>query len=260
MTDKGTLFVVATPLGNLKDITLRALEVMKSVDAIAAEDTRRTQKLLSAYDLHVPLISFNEHNKGRRIPPLLSRLKRGEQIALVTDGGTPGISDPGRELVKEARKAGISVIPIPGPSALTCALSASGLPGESFLFLGFLPRRKSRRKKVLEEAGGQERTVIFYEAPHRIVSLLEEIREVLGERKIVLAREMTKLHEEIAVGSPSRLIETLKARGPRGEYTVLMAPEKEGEKEDLAAAFWPGRDRLRQRERLTDGKGIDDQE
>jgi 16S rRNA (cytidine1402-2'-O)-methyltransferase len=223
---KGTLYVVATPLGNLKDITLRALEVLKGSDLIAAEDTRRTQKLLSAYDLHCPLISFNENNKYRKIPNLIERLKHGEKISLVTDGGTPGISDPGRELVREARQARIMVVPIPGPSALICALSASGLPGDSFVFLGFLPRRKSRRKKILQEMKEQKRTVIFYEAPHRIGDLLEEIRAVLGEREVTLTRELTKVYEEIISGPVSELIRQLSDREPKGEYTLLLSPEE----------------------------------
>jgi 16S rRNA (cytidine1402-2'-O)-methyltransferase len=222
--EKGTLFVVATPLGNLKDITLRALEVLKGSDLIAAEDTRRTQKLLSAHDLHVSLVSFNENNKHRKMPYLLERLEQGQQVSLVTDGGTPGISDPGRELVQETRKSQIPVVPIPGPSALTCALSASGLPGDSFVFLGFLPRRKSRRKKILQEMNEQKRTVIFYEAPHRIKNLLEEIQSVLGEREVVLARELTKVYEEILAGPVSGLIRQLADREPRGEYTLLLAP------------------------------------
>jgi 16S rRNA (cytidine1402-2'-O)-methyltransferase len=222
--EKGTLFVVATPLGNLKDITLRALEVLKNSDEIAAEDTRRTQKLLSAHNLHVPLISFNENNKYRRMPGLLQRLQEGRQISLVTDGGTPGISDPGRELVREARRAGMAVVPIPGPSALTCALSASGLPGEAFVFLGFLPRRRSRRKKILQEMKEQERTVILYEAPHRIMALLQEVQEVMGQREVVLTRELTKIHEEILTGSLDEVLDRLSGRDPRGEYTVLVAP------------------------------------
>ncbi len=226
--EEGVLYVVATPLGNLKDITLRALEVLKGSDLIAAEDTRRTQKLLSAYDLHCPLISFNENNKYRKIPFLIERLKQGQQISLVTDGGTPGISDPGRELVRETRQTRIAVVPIPGPSALICALSASGLPGDSFIFLGFLPRRKSRRKKVLQEIKEQKRTVIFYEAPHRIRNLLEEIKAVLGERELTLTRELTKIHEEIISGSVSELLRQLADREPKGEYTLLLAPpEKE---------------------------------
>jgi 16S rRNA (cytidine1402-2'-O)-methyltransferase len=230
--EKGTLYIVATPLGNLKDITLRALEVMKQSDLIAAEDTRRTQKLLSAYDLHCPLVSFNENNQYRKIPFLIERLQLGQQVSLVTDGGTPGISDPGRALVRETRLAGIKLVPIPGPSALTCALSVSGLPGESFIFLGFLPRRKGRRKKILEEMKGQKRTVIFYEAPHRVKTLLEEIRAVLGEREVTLARELTKIYEEINTGPVSKLIEQMSGRDPRGEYTILLAPEGKWSLED----------------------------
>jgi len=222
--EKGTLYVVATPLGNLKDITLRALEVLKDSDLIAAEDTRRTQKLLSAYDLHGPLTSFNENNQYRKIPFLIDRLKQGQQISLVTDGGTPGISDPGRELVRQARQAQIAVVPIPGPAAMVCALSASGLPGDSFIFLGFLPRRKSRRKRVLQEMKEQKRTIILYEAPHRIKDLLEEIQAVLGEREVTLARELTKIYEEILSGPVSDLLRQVADQEPRGEYTILLAP------------------------------------
>lgn len=224
--EKGSLYVVATPLGNLKDITIRALEVLKASDLIAAEDTRRTLKLLSAYDLHRPLTSYHENNKHRKIPYLIDRLQQGQQISLVTDGGTPGISDPGCELVREARQALIPVIPIPGPSALTCALSASGLPGDSFVFLGFLPRRKSRRKKILQEIEEQKRVVIFYEAPHRIEELLLEIQSVLGEREAVLTRELTKIYEEVLSGSISSLIQQVTERGPKGEYCLLLAPLK----------------------------------
>jgi 16S rRNA (cytidine1402-2'-O)-methyltransferase len=224
--EKGCLFVVATPLGNLKDITLRALEVLKESDLIAAEDTRRTQKLLSAYDLHIPLTSYHENNKYKKTPFLIERMRQGQQISLVTDGGTPGISDPGRELVREARQAMIPVIPIPGPSALTCGLSASGLPGDSFVFLGFLPRRKSRRKKILQEMKEQTRTVIFYEAPHRIADLLREIQAVWGEREAVLARELTKVYEEILSGPISRLIEQVSSREPKGEFCLMLSPLK----------------------------------
>jgi 16S rRNA (cytidine1402-2'-O)-methyltransferase len=222
--ESGTLYVVATPLGNLKDITLRALEVLKDSDLIAAEDTRRTQKLLYAYDLHSPLTSFHENNKFKKIPHLLDRLRQGQRISLVTDGGTPGISDPGNELVREARRAQIPVVPIPGPSALTCALSVSGLRGDSFVFLGFLPRRRSRRKKILEELREEKRTVIFYEAPHRIKNLLSEIQTVLGEREAVLARELTKIHEEILCRPINKLIEEISTRESRGEYCLLLSP------------------------------------
>ena len=235
-TDTGTLYVVATPLGNLKDITLRALEVLKDSDLIAAEDTRRTQKLLSAYDLHASMISFNENNKHRKLPSLIERLQQGQQVSLVTDGGTPGISDPGKELVREARRAGYPVIPIPGPSALTCALSASGLSGDSFVFLGFLPRRKSRRRKVLQEMKEQNRTLIFYEAPHRIMDLLKEIETILGDREAVLTRELTKMYEEILSGPISELLRQLSDREPKGEYCLLLsAPEsRPGTGQDLS--------------------------
>lgn len=226
LENKGTLYIVATPLGNLKDITLRALEVLKASDLIAAEDTRRTQKLLSAHDLHSPLISYNENNKFRKLNFLIERLRQGQKICLVSDGGTPGVSDPGKELVEEARRAGIPVIPIPGPSALICALSASGLSGDSFVFLGFLPRRKSRRKKVLQEMKEQKRTLIFYEAPHRIRDLLQEIEAVLGDREAVLTRELTKIYEEILSGPVSGLIRQLADREPKGEYCLLLAPLK----------------------------------
>jgi 16S rRNA (cytidine1402-2'-O)-methyltransferase len=224
--EAGTLFVVATPLGNLKDITLRALEALKSSHLIAAEDTRRTQKLLAAYDLHVPLTSYHEHNKQAKSRVLLERLLRGEQVSLVTDGGTPGISDPGRDLVGQAREAGICVSPIPGPSAVTCALSVSGMEGGAFVFLGFLPRRKSRRRRILEEAAAQGRTIVLYESPFRIKGLLAEIKEQLGDLPVFLTRELTKLHEELISGTVSRVLQVLEGREVRGEITLLLAPSE----------------------------------
>jgi 16S rRNA (cytidine1402-2'-O)-methyltransferase len=229
LKEKGTLFVVATPLGNLKDITLRALEILKESDLIAAEDTRRTQKLLASYDIHTPLTSYHENNKSRKTPFLLRQLREGRKISLVTDGGTPGISDPGCELVREARDSFVPVIPVPGPSALTCALSASGLPGDSFVFLGFLPRRKSRRIKILTELKDQKRTLIFYEAPHRIADLLLEIRNILGNREGVLTRELTKIYEEILTGPLEDLIRQVNERETKGEYCFLLAPLKKKE-------------------------------
>jgi 16S rRNA (cytidine1402-2'-O)-methyltransferase len=225
-TERGRLFILATPLGNLKDISLRALEVLKESDLIAAEDTRRTLKLLSASGFHVPLTSFHENNKHKKISRLLARLEQGQNVTLVTDGGTPGISDPGRELVLAARQAGIPVVPIPGPSALTCALSVSGFSGEAFVFLGFLPRRRSRRKKILLEMAGQERTIILYEAPHRILSLLKEARETLGNRPAILAREMTKLYEEILSDNLEGLIQELTQTPRKGEFTLVLEGSK----------------------------------
>lgn len=224
--EAGTLLVVATPLGNLKDITLRALEALKSCDLIAAEDTRRTQKLLAAYDLHVPLTSYHEHNKQAKSRMLLERLLRGEKVALVTDGGTPGISDPGRDLVAQARETGISVLPIPGPSAVTCALSVSGMEGGAFVFLGFLPRRKSRRRRILEEAAAQGRTIVLYESPFRIKGLLAEIKEQLGDLHVFLTRELTKLHEELISGTVSGVLQVLEGREVRGEITLLLDPSE----------------------------------
>jgi 16S rRNA (cytidine1402-2'-O)-methyltransferase len=224
--ESGTLYVVATPLGNLKDITLRALESLKNSDLIAAEDTRRTQKLLSAYDLHVPLTSYHEHNKQAKSRVLIERLLRGEKVALVTDGGTPGISDPGQELVRQARDSGIAVVPIPGPSAVTCALSVSGMEGGAFVFLGFLPRRKSRRRRILEETAAQGRTVVLYESPYRIKKLLTEIRELLGDHEIFLTRELTKLHEELLSGTVSQVLQSLGDKEVLGEITLVLAPSE----------------------------------
>jgi len=224
--EPGTLYVVATPLGNLKDITLRALEALKNSDLIAAEDTRRTQKLLAAYDLHVPLTSYHEHNKQAKSRILIERLLRGEKVALVTDGGTPGISDPGQELVQQARESGIPVSPIPGPSAVTCALSVSGMEGGGFVFLGFLPRRKSRRRRILGEMAAQGRTVVLYESPHRIKKLLSEIRDHLGDITVFLARELTKIHEELLSGTVSQVLQDLGDKEVLGEITLILAPSE----------------------------------
>ncbi|RPH87428.1 MAG: 16S rRNA (cytidine(1402)-2'-O)-methyltransferase [Desulfobacteraceae bacterium] len=224
--ESGTLYVVATPLGNLKDITLRALESLKNSDLIAAEDTRRTQKLLAAYDLHVPLTSYHEHNKQAKSRGLMERLLRGEKVALVTDGGTPGISDPGQELVRQARESGIPVVPIPGPSAVTCALSVSGMEGGAFVFLGFLPRRRSRRRRILEETAAQGRTVVLYESPYRIKKLLTEIRDLLGDHDIFLTRELTKLHEELLSGTVSQVLQSLGDKEVLGEITLVLAPSE----------------------------------
>jgi 16S rRNA (cytidine1402-2'-O)-methyltransferase len=224
--EPGTLHVVATPLGNLKDITLRALEVLRDSDLIAAEDTRRTQKLLAAYDLHVPLTSYHEHNKQAKSRLLIERLLRGEKVCLVTDGGTPGISDPGQALVRQARESGIPVVPIPGPSAVTCALSVSGMEGGAFVFLGFLPRRKSRRRRILEETAAQGRTVVLYESPYRIKKLLSELRELLGDIDVLMTRELTKIHEELLSGTVSQVLQTLGDKEVLGEITLILAPSE----------------------------------
>lgn len=221
----GELFVVATPIGNLEDITLRALRTLESADLIAAEDTRHTRKLLSRHGMTGKrLESFHDHNKEARTPSLLQRLREGESVALVTDSGTPGISDPGYYLVKRAIEAGLSVVPIPGPSAMTAALSCSGLPTDRFTFEGFLPVKAGRRLRRLEALGEESRTVVLYESPHRIVKLLRELQEIIGDRQVVVIRELTKIHEKKIRGTPGEIAEALAAKKPRGEFVVLIAP------------------------------------
>jgi len=218
----GKLFVVATPLGNLDDLSPRALETLRSVRAVACEDTRRTARLLARYEVEVPTLSCHRFNERSRLEPILRRLNAGEDIALVSDGGTPGVADPGALLVRAALSDGITVCPLPGPSAVATLLSASGLAADRFVFEGFLPARAGARRRHLRELREEQRTVVFYEAPHRILAALSDIEEVLGERELVLGRELTKLHEEILAGTPRELVERL---GPdvRGEITVAMA-------------------------------------
>jgi len=221
----GKLYVVSTPIGNLKDITLRALETLKKVDIIAAEDTRRTRKLLTHYSIKKPLVSYFEHNKFIRGRYLVERLKEGKSIALVSDSGTPGISDPGYYVINLAIENGIDVIPIPGASALLCALSASGCPTDRFVFEGYLPVRRKRRRDLLGELKDEPRTVIFYEAPHRLLRSLEDIREVLGDRKVVLGRELTKKFEEIRRANVGELIQHFVEHKPRGEFVIILPKE-----------------------------------
>ncbi len=222
MEKKGILYAVGTPIGNLKDITLRALEILKGVDLIASEDTRHTRKLLSHYDIHIPLTSFSEHNETRRIPYLVRRLRDGANVALVSKAGMPGISDPGYSLIKEAVKEGIIIIPIPGPTALIVGLVASGLPTHSFVFEGFLGRKQGNRVKKLTQLKEEVRTIIIYEAPHRVRKVLSEIRELLGDRQMVIGRELTKKFEEILRGRVSEIEKILEKRKPRGEFTLVI--------------------------------------
>lgn len=220
----GTLYVVGTPIGNLEDITFRAVRILKSVDLIAAEDTRHTGKLLQHFQITAPQLSYHEHNRNSRIPELLEQLQQGKAIALVTDAGIPGISDPGYELVKACVEAGITVVPIPGPSAAVTALSASGLPTEKFVFEGFLLAKGQERHDRLELLQSETRTIIFYEAPHRLRQTLQDLAEYLGrERQIVLARELTKLHEEFWRGNIGQAIALYSEREPQGEYTLVVA-------------------------------------
>ncbi len=226
---KGILYIVATPLGNLEDITIRALHILKEVSLIAAEDTRHTRKLLKNYKVATPLNSYYEHNEERKGPWLVSRLKDGKDIALVSDAGTPGISDPGYRLVKLALENSIDVLSIPGPSAVIAALSIAGLPTDSFLFEGFIPSRQADRRRFVLGLKGQKKTVILYESPRRLKRSLKDIFDILGDVDIVIAREMTKLYEEVIRGKAGLVLEILKGREIKGEVTLLIGPQKADE-------------------------------
>jgi 16S rRNA (cytidine1402-2'-O)-methyltransferase len=221
----GRLYVVGTPIGNLEDITFRALRTLREADLIACEDTRRTQQLLNHYEIKTPTISYHEHNELTRAPELVLELEEGSHIALVSDAGMPVISDPGYLLVSLAVRHGIPVIPVPGASAFVAALAAAGLPVDKFRFLGFLPSRKSARRKALEGVSQATKTLVFYEAPHRLLELLEDVRDVLGDPPVVVAREVTKVYEEFLRGSASDLLSRLRKKPVKGEMTVLVAPQ-----------------------------------
>lgn len=216
----GTLYIVATPIGNLDDITLRAIKILQEVDFIAAEDTRHTLKLLNHLEISKPLISYYKQNEKIKTEILIEKLKEGKNIALVSDAGTPVISDPGEEIVKTAVQNNIKVVPIPGPCALITALISSGISAKEFCFIGFLSVNKKEKQEKLEEVSEDTKTLIFYEAPHKLISTLETMKEVLGNRKICLARELTKIHEEFLIGDIAYLLETIKE--PKGEYVVVV--------------------------------------
>jgi len=224
------LYLVATPIGNLEDITLRALRVLKEVDLIACEDTRQTLKLLSHYGIHTRTVSYHEHNEMTKAAELVVDLEGGAKIALVTDAGMPGISDPGFRLIALAIRHHVPVVPIPGASAFLAALVASGLPTDTFRFSGFLPAKSGQRRKLFESIKDSPRTLVFYEAPHRLLEALADVVEVLGnDRHVVVAREVTKLHEEFLRGRAAEILEQLKARGDvKGEITLLIAKAEEG--------------------------------
>jgi len=224
----GCLYLVATPIGNLEDITLRALRVLNEVDQIACEDTRHTLKLLKHYDIRKPLVSYHEHNELTRSPELVLAMEQGARIALVSDAGMPLVSDPGHRLVTLAIRHHIPVVPVPGPAALLAALASSGLPTDEFLFLGFLPSRSGERQRTLERLRIEDRTLVFYEAPHRIADTLADAAAILGDRPACLAREVTKLHEEFRRGKLSELFQTLEEHPVRGEITLVVGPLDEG--------------------------------
>jgi len=226
----GTLYVVGTPIGNLEDISLRALRILGEIDLIAAEDTRRTRKLLTHYGIKTPLTSYHEHNKLTKLDELLSTLQQ-KDVALVSEAGMPGLSDPGYELIEAAIARGIPVVPVPGPSALITALVVSGLPTDSLLYVGFLPRRRNERRHLLASVAGERHTLVAFEAPHRLRSSLADLKDVLGDRRIALARELTKVYEEVWRGSVSQALDHFEENPPRGEFTLVI----EGAKEERVA-------------------------
>ncbi len=218
----GTLYLVATPIGNLEDMTFRAVRVLKECDVVAAEDTRRTGQLLKHFGLSKPMLSYFQFNEAKRSEEILDRLKRGEKVALVTDAGSPGISDPGERVVRAVREAGLRVESVPGPCALVAALTASGLPTDEFHFIGFLPHKSGQRRKQLEALKQFAGTLVLYESPYRIEKLLVELGEVFAERQVVLARELTKKFEEFLRGTPAELLEVTQKRSLKGEFVVMV--------------------------------------
>lgn len=232
----GTLYLCATPIGNLEDITFRAVRILQEVDLIAAEDTRRTRKLLSHYDIHTPLTSYNEHNHKQKSAYLLGLMAEGKNIALVSDAGMPGISDPGEALVQEAVAKGITVTPLPGPNAALAALVVSGLPTGAFVFEGFLPSARKAKKDKLKSLAGDKRTLIFYESPYRLLETLTEMHRHFGDRRIAVVRELTKKFEEILRGSIREMVEFFTAGEPRGEFTLVV--EGAGEQQKAQEDIW----------------------
>ncbi len=233
----GTLYIVSTPIGNLEDITLRAIRVLKEVDLIAAEDTRHTKHLLDRYEITTQLTSYHDHNKEEKAPVLVARLLEGKNVALVSDAGTPGISDPGYFLINLSVDQKVPVVPIPGATAAIAALSVSGLPTDSFVFEGFLPAKHGARLKRLQKLTGEERTIIFYEAPHKIMKTIEDMIEVMGERRAVITRELTKIHEETIRGTLPEILRHLQEGSIKGEFTIIVhGATAEPARQDIDAA------------------------
>ena len=224
MPEIGVLYIVSTPIGNLEDITLRALRILKEISLIAAEDTRLTRRLLTHYNISTSTVSYYEHNRFARIPKIIDHLNTGKDVAVVTDAGTPGISDPAYKLIRAAIEIGSRIEAIPGPSASITALTASGLPTDRFIFEGFLPRKKGRKAK-LTRLSAIEATVIFYESPKRIVRTLKDILEFMGDRPAVIGRELTKLHEEMIRGNVSKLLSHFTQKTPRGEFVIMIGKD-----------------------------------
>lgn len=233
----GTLYIVATPIGNLEDMTFRAVRVLKEADLIAAEDTRHTRKLLTHFGISTPLTAYHDHNESLKSPYLIEKLKSGQSVAIVTDAGTPCIADPGYRIVRAAAGEGIAVVPVPGASATMAALSASGLPTDEFTFAGFLPSKAGKRRDRLKELAAGNRLLVFYEAPHRLTATLTDMAEIFGEREAIVCRELTKVYEEFNRGSLGELVLKYRDVPARGEVVVLVAP---GEQEDGAPADLEG--------------------
>ena len=233
----GTLYIVATPIGNLEDITFRAIRILKDVDLIAAEDTRHTRHLLDRYGIDTQLTSYHDHNKEEKAPVLVARLLEGKNVALVSDAGTPGISDPGYFLINLAIDQTVPVIPIPGATAAIAALSVSGMPTDGFVFEGFLPSKHTARIKRLQNLIKEERTIIFYEAPHKIIRTIEDMLETLGDRRAVVTRELTKIHEETIRGTLSGILKRLTSAAIKGEFTIIVhGASSEPLKQDIDTA------------------------
>ena len=234
----GMLYLCATPIGNLEDITLRVLGTLKDVDLIAAEDTRHSRILMERFDIHTPLTSYHEHNKFEKAEILVGKMQAGLRIALVTDAGTPGISDPGEELVRQCYASGIPVTSLPGPSAVVTALTLSGMSTRRFCFEAFLPSDKKARRQVLEELQEETRTTVFYEAPHRLRKTLEELQDALGDRRLTVCRELTKRFEEVMCTTLPEAVEYFREREPRGEYVLVLEGRSRQELADEKAKVW----------------------
>ena len=238
MDTSGTLFLCATPIGNLEDITYRVLRTLKEVDLIAAEDTRNSMKLLNHFDIHTPMTSYHEYNKIEKAYQLVDQLRQGKNIALITDAGTPGISDPGEDLVRIALEEGLHVTSLPGAAACITALTMSGQPTRRFAFEAFLPREKKERAKILEELKTETRTIILYEAPHHLIATLQELREAIGNRSISLCRELTKKYEDVEKTTLDDVLSYYKDHEPRGEYVLVISGKDRKELEEQAQKAW----------------------
>ncbi len=240
MDTNGTLYLCATPIGNLEDITYRVLRVLKEADVIAAEDTRNSVKLLNHFGIRTPMTSYHEHNKIEKAHQIIGQLKQGKNIALITDAGTPGISDPGEELVRLALEEGITVTSLPGAAACITALTMSGQPTRRFVFEAFLPREKKERRSILEELKTETRTIVLYEAPHRLVATLEELLEALGNRSLTICRELTKKYEEVQKTTLDNVLLYYKDHEPRGEYVLVLEGRSRREMEAEQQRTWEG--------------------